>query len=366
MARRAGGFWLPVAPGARLCRAPAVPPLPPWACAPRRCRVGGEQPLGQGSGQKEGDDVSGSRGASEQTGESSSASSAGGKNSSPAVPPPTREQLLAHFKHCAVPMVGFGFMDNTVMLHAGNAIDMTFGVTFGLSTLCAAACGQICSDMAGVSFGRVIEAAASKVGMTPSFLTGAQMELPQVKRVGVCGGLVGVACGCTLGMGNLLLIDSSKASQLKLASQCGNFSVALSNSAVEGVTSVTIVGPPMDGITASVTTAMAVNGCSIMEMNGRRSDEEGIALTFHLVKDGEQVPDEDLEEFARLLLAACHHPDKARALIAANDALQKENQELKQRCKHTQARLEQHLITIQKKEDPDALVRGAPSKSPPQ
>merc|ERR1719387_1535823 len=95
-------------------------------------------------------------------------------------------------------MVGFGFMDNTVMLHAGNAIDMTFGVTFGLSTLCAAACGQICSDMAGVSFGRVIEAAASKVGMTPSFLTGAQMELPQVKgrRLwGPCGGRMRLHAG---------------------------------------------------------------------------------------------------------------------------------------------------------------------------
>ena len=28
------------------------------------------------------------------------------------------------------------------MLHAGNAIDATLGVTFGLSTLAAAACGQ--------------------------------------------------------------------------------------------------------------------------------------------------------------------------------------------------------------------------------
>ena len=30
-----------------------------------------------------------------------------------------------------------------VMLHAGNAIDATLGVTFGLSTLAAAACGQL-------------------------------------------------------------------------------------------------------------------------------------------------------------------------------------------------------------------------------
>ena len=35
-------------------------------------------------------------------------------------------------------MVGFGLMDNTIMIHAGNLIDCTLGVTFGLSTLSAA------------------------------------------------------------------------------------------------------------------------------------------------------------------------------------------------------------------------------------
>ncbi len=45
--------------------------------------------------------------------------------SEPGLPdtPPTREQLQNHFMICAVPMVGFGLMDNTVMIHAGNAID---------------------------------------------------------------------------------------------------------------------------------------------------------------------------------------------------------------------------------------------------
>ena len=38
------------------------------------------------------------------------------------------------------------------MLHAGNAIDATLGVTFGLSTLAAAACGQVCSDVAGAAW----------------------------------------------------------------------------------------------------------------------------------------------------------------------------------------------------------------------
>ena len=49
-----------------------------------------------------------------------------------------RRELSRHFLVCAVPMVGFGLMDNTIMIHAGNLIDCTLGVTFGLSTLSAA------------------------------------------------------------------------------------------------------------------------------------------------------------------------------------------------------------------------------------
>lgn len=48
---------------------------------------------------------------------------------------PTNLQLWRVFARAAVPMIGFGFTDQTVMLQAGNAIDCTLGVTFGLSTL---------------------------------------------------------------------------------------------------------------------------------------------------------------------------------------------------------------------------------------
>lgn len=41
----------------------------------------------------------------------------------------------------ALPMVGFGFMDNFVMIQAGSYIDSTLGVQFGLTTMTAAAMG---------------------------------------------------------------------------------------------------------------------------------------------------------------------------------------------------------------------------------
>ena len=40
---------------------------------------------------------------------------------------PTREELWTLFVHSAVPMVGFGIMDNLVMIQAGDLIDNTIG-----------------------------------------------------------------------------------------------------------------------------------------------------------------------------------------------------------------------------------------------
>lgn len=42
---------------------------------------------------------------------------------------PTLIQLRRHFLYCAVPMFGFGLMDNLVMLQAGEIIDTTIGGT---------------------------------------------------------------------------------------------------------------------------------------------------------------------------------------------------------------------------------------------
>ena len=78
---------------------------------------------------------------------------------------PSAEQLRIIFVHSAVPMIGFGFMDNMVMIQAGDMIDNTIGVRFGLATLAAAACGQIFSDVSGVAFGGVVEDACARAGL---------------------------------------------------------------------------------------------------------------------------------------------------------------------------------------------------------
>eukprot|EP00659_Diplonema_papillatum_P015095 gene15095-23058_t len=56
-------------------------------------------------------------------------------------PPPSRRVKFRHFIACAMPMVGFGIMDNTIMIHAGDLIDQFFGQYLRF-TLIAAAFGQ--------------------------------------------------------------------------------------------------------------------------------------------------------------------------------------------------------------------------------
>lgn len=113
--------------------------------------------------------------------------------------PPSISQLWKQGVASAVPMIGFGFMDNTIMIHAGEYIDNTFGVAFGLSTLTAAAMGQIMSDFSGVLFGGTVGDLAARCGLPDPQLSNYQMRTRSVRWVSIAGAAVGVLCGCTLG-----------------------------------------------------------------------------------------------------------------------------------------------------------------------
>ena len=69
---------------------------------------------------------------------------------------PTTQQLRIVALRYAIPMIGFGFMDNLVMIQAGDAIDQTFGVALGISTMTAAGFGQCFSDVAGKRAGQLL------------------------------------------------------------------------------------------------------------------------------------------------------------------------------------------------------------------
>lgn len=105
-------------------------------------------------------------------------------------------------------MMGFGFMDNLIMIQAGSYIDATLGVTMGMATLTAAAMGQVVSDVSGVLFGGTVERFLHRVKMIRSpGLTEAQRHLAVCRNVAMAGSVVGVIIGCLLGASCLFFID---------------------------------------------------------------------------------------------------------------------------------------------------------------
>ena len=146
-----------------------------------------------------------------------SSSEAASAASASVVPEPTSRQLRILAIRRAIPMVGFGFMDNVVMITAGEAIDMSIGVSFGLSTLTAAGLGQCCSDVAGITSGGLVDAAVTKLRLPHHHLTEAQLELKASRVYTAFGQCVGVVTGCLLGMSVLLFMDTNAVERAKQA-----------------------------------------------------------------------------------------------------------------------------------------------------
>lgn len=139
------------------------------------------------------------------------------KVSPDSVSEPTKEQLRIVALHQAIPFVGFGFMDNSILLLSGEAIDMYLGVKLGISTMCAAALGNIISDLAGVALGTVIEDAVVKWSKKLEQVTNGRIRLPPMPKLTYdqrnlrsvrfstqMGCAVGLTIGCILGMFPLL------------------------------------------------------------------------------------------------------------------------------------------------------------------
>ena len=101
------------------------------------------------------------------------------------------------------------------MIQAGDLIDNSIGVAFGLATLTSAAYGQIVSDVAGTLSNNFVEALAASLGLPRANLTDAQMATRRVRMWGTGGAVVGVAFGCLLGMSSLMFMDLEKSERLK-------------------------------------------------------------------------------------------------------------------------------------------------------
>lgn len=121
---------------------------------------------------------------------------------------PAREQLRLVTMQATIPFIGFGIMDNALLILAGDAIDSSLCVVLSLSTMCAAAIGNIISDVAGIALGTVIEDITTQLKLPVATLTHAQRQLRSVRLANQFGNAIGITIGCIIGMFPLLWIDS--------------------------------------------------------------------------------------------------------------------------------------------------------------
>ncbi|KAM9574044.1 transmembrane protein 65 isoform 2-T2 [Guaruba guarouba] len=126
------------------------------------------------------------------------------------IAPPSPGQLKHVFFHNAVPFVGFGFLDNAIMIAAGTQIELSIGVILGISTMAAAALGNLVSDLAGLGLAGYVEALASRLGLSIPDLTPKQADMWQTRLSAHLGKAIGVTIGCILGMFPLLFFGDEE------------------------------------------------------------------------------------------------------------------------------------------------------------
>jgi len=225
------------------------------------------------------------------------------------------------------------------MLHAADAIDCTLGVAFGLSTLHAAAFGQIVSNAGSVIFGGAVERAAAAMGLPSPHFMPAQRKLPIVHRTGLVGTLVGVTVGCLIGLLNLLFIDTERADELKtIASLVEDhpYEIEASNTKRDDATVITIRGPDRDvravivlsicgscllvnltiltsfslcdlyqGLLACIASSFEDEDLSLVEVNAHPSKENGLVEDVFVVQSNhKQISDDRLRDVAKKLQEA--------------------------------------------------------------
>lgn len=93
----------------------------------------------------------------------------------------------------------FGFIDNFILVIAGDAIDQTISAQFGLSTMFSAGLGNALSDAVG-------ELAGGSIAAMVFLVTGKPNEDNVPHWIVAVAGVLGIVMGCLVGMVPLLWI----------------------------------------------------------------------------------------------------------------------------------------------------------------
>ncbi|CAD5213203.1 unnamed protein product [Bursaphelenchus okinawaensis] len=115
-----------------------------------------------------------------------------------------RKELKQLFVFNLMPFIGFGILDNMLMILAGEYIEHSIGAVFTISTMAAAALGNTVSDVAGMGLAHYVEQFVVKMGIKQPALTAVQIESSRVRITVNAARTCGLIIGCTLGMFPLL------------------------------------------------------------------------------------------------------------------------------------------------------------------
>lgn len=119
----------------------------------------------------------------------------------------TQRQMKLYALQNMIPFIVFGFVDNFIMLLAGDLIDAQLGLVLGISTLASAAVGNTFSNVFGLWAGGLIESLAQPMGLPPHGLTAVQMSKPRSIFIKTSASVVGIVVGCIVGMCPLIWPD---------------------------------------------------------------------------------------------------------------------------------------------------------------
>jgi hypothetical protein len=115
--------------------------------------------------------------------------------------PPTFRQLFLVALASGLPFVAFGFIDNAIMISAGDYIDISLGTRLGITTLASAGLGNIVADVAGVSATQQIKELSRRLPWAqPPRLSVLQQSMARVRIAKLTGAAVCVSVGCVMGM----------------------------------------------------------------------------------------------------------------------------------------------------------------------
>lgn len=194
-------------------------------------------------------------------------------------------------------------------------------------------------------------------GLPASNLTSEQRALPFIKRGRLLSQAVGILLGCSIGLLNILFIDTEKSTSLKLKNNVEDeefaFTVQMSNTIRDDATVLVVRGPDLDGILASITAALTLNGCSLLEVNAhgatdQDSNEGYIEDTFVIVDQSTKmkIKDEDLEELCKIILNASREgPNLLKYKVKE---LEDKNHELQARIDNLEGALLKRRLSVVK------------------